>query len=143
MQLVNDDSKNVRASNEGHAFHVVWTTRRCLRLLNPFSNLKAVVVEGISPKDKAISKEGILKADTAEYYGDENFEKADKFVLAQLKHSSFNEDQPWTASGVEDTFRAFAKDFKKKCRLYGEKSVKTKAKYLFVTNRPISDSLSR
>ncbi len=140
---MHSDIDKVRASNEGHAFHVIWTARRCLRLIQPLNDLVAVVVEGISPLDTAKSKEGILKADTAEYYGSEDFKDSRKFILAQLKYSPSASNNPWTASGVEDTFKAFAKDFNKKCNKFGEAQVKAKAQYVFVTNRPVADSLNK
>ena len=142
MSQIYKDADKVLASNEGDEFHVVWAARRCLRLLNPKNNLVAVVVEGIAPADKA-SREGVLKADVSEYYGAETFINSTQFVMTQLKYSPLEKDKDWTASGILETFSAFAKDFNEKCDEYGENFVKQKATYLFVTNRPIAQSLQK
>lgn len=146
MSSLYSDIDKVRASNEGDAFHVVWTARRCLRLLN-FNDdpvLTAVAVEGISSSDYA-SKEGILNADTTEYYGAESFAESIKFVMVQLKYfpSFQSSKEPLTVSDVKDTFKAFAKDFEEKCNMYGESFVTQKATYLFVTNRSLSENFHK
>lgn len=143
MSSIYSDVDKVRASNEGDAFHVVWTARRCLPLLNSNGDpvLTAVTVEGVSPSDNA-SNEAILKADTAEYYGAEAFAETTKFVMAQLKYfpSLLSSKKPLTVSDVKDTFEAFAKDFEGKCNTHGESFVIQKATYLFVTNRFLSQN---
>lgn len=142
MANIHRDTDKVLASNEGDEFHVVWTARRCLRLLNPSDNLVSVVVEGVSPRDKA-TRGGILKSDTAEYYGADTYEGATRFVMSQLKYSPSEKqrEKNWSASGLQDTLQHFAEDFNQKCDDYGEKIVKAKTEYCFVTNRPISPNL--
>lgn len=142
MTNIHRDTDKVLASNEGDEFHVVWTARRCLRLLNPLDNLVSVVVEGISPKDTA-TRGGILKSDTAEYFGADTYETATRFVMSQLKYSPSKgeREKDWSAGGLKDTLQAFAEDFNQKCDEYGEDAVRQKTKYCFVTNRPISSNL--
>jgi len=142
MNKVYEDTDKVLASNEGDEFHIVWTARRCLQLLNPKNDLKAVVVEGVSPKDKA-TRGGVLKADTTEYYGSDSYEDATRFVMSQLKYAATTgqKDKAWAAGELEETIAAFAEDFDGKCNEYGEVFVKQKTHYVFVTNRPISNNV--
>ena len=60
----------VRYRNDGDEFHVLWTARRALRILDPRSGLVAVTVEGVSDGETAQGnqiKAGLLVIDTAEY----------------------------------------------------------------------------
>ena len=40
---------SVRYSHAGHDYHFTWAALRCLELLSPTSELKAVTIEGPSP----------------------------------------------------------------------------------------------
>ena len=93
----------VRYRNDGDEFHVLWTARRALRILDPRSGLVAVTVEGVSDGETAQGnqiKAGLLVIDTAEYYSAERFEEADLVAYCQLKYSTKAADEPWTPSGL-------------------------------------------
>jgi hypothetical protein len=45
----------VRPSRDGDQFHYHWAARRCLNLLLPGTELKAVTIEGASPSEKTPS----------------------------------------------------------------------------------------
>ncbi len=98
------NSDLVRYSRDGDHFHYLWAARRCLPLLSHSSGLVAVSIEGASTSESdsgsaiAVGEELI---DIAEYYGSENFERADSIRYYQLKHSTQHPNEPWTASGLE------------------------------------------
>lgn len=139
-----EEVDKVRASNEGHAFHIVWTARICLRLLDPKEKLTAVTVENISPSDSVTSqgmREGILKVDTAEYYGGESFTESKKVVYQQLKYSPTRHTTEWKAGEVAEVITAFAKIYNELCNTYGDVKAAKKAQFQFVTNRPVAKAL--
>lgn len=128
-----------RASNEGDAFHVVWTARRCLRLLDPSSDLVAVTIEGqLDEPSSRMMAEGILKVDTAEYFGSEHFQQATRIAYQQLKYSPTRQNKPWPKSEIATTFRAFAKLFNGICDQHGDDAVSERTEFRLVTNRPVS-----
>ncbi len=57
--------KLVKYSREGDVFHYRWAARRCLKLINPRSPLKSVVIEG--SKENALAGEYVI--DVADYEG--------------------------------------------------------------------------
>ena len=70
---------SVRSRNDGEDFHLLWTARRALRMLDKRSGLVAVSIEGASGFDDAIADHPAeLIVDTAEYYGSEDFALADR-----------------------------------------------------------------
>lgn len=90
--------------NAGYDFHVTWTIRKCLELLN-FSDegLKSIAVENLDPVDSTeIDQDGdiLLGVDLTEYYGGENFASAKKVIVSQLKYSTRHSEMQWTASKV-------------------------------------------
>src|SRR6185369_12863098 len=94
----------VRYRNDGDDFHVLWTARRALRLLEPTSNLVAVAVEGISENEAGDGPDieaGQLVIDTAEYYGSETIADAVQIAYCQLKYSTTAPNEPWTLSGLK------------------------------------------
>jgi hypothetical protein len=131
----------VRFRNDGEDFHVLWTARRALRILAPTSTLVAVAVEGVSARDRYLGKQisaGLLVADTVEYYGDERFDAAQQVIVNQLKYSTTSRDDPWPWGGLEGTLQEFATRFRALVRTYGVRQTLAKARFRFVTNRPIS-----
>src|SRR5688572_19495135 len=91
-------------SNAGDDFHVLWTIRKSLELLN-FSKtgLKAISVEGLTSLDEKGLKGNsdiLLVVDLTEYYGGENFEDSDQVIVSQLKYSTRHANQPWTAASI-------------------------------------------
>lgn len=134
-----------RASRDGDQFHYLWGARRCLNLLSPNTDLVAISIEGPSPDelndDKKI-EEGEDILDIAEYFGSEKIEEARLVRYLQLKHSTFRVSDPWTASGLEKTLKGFAKRYNKIQDTFKASGGIQHLEFWFVTNRPISTTIS-
>jgi hypothetical protein len=105
----------VRYSRDGDQFHYFWAARRCLFLLSPNSNLKAITIEGASPSEtpdegRITTAEELI--DVAEYYGSENIEQSTLIRYIQLKHSTVRTDKAWMPGELEKTLEGFAKRYK-------------------------------
>lgn len=138
-----DKTNSARFSNDGDDFHILWTARRALRLLDPTSNLVGVSVEGVSEREtdgKELAA-GLLVVDTAEYYGSQDLRQARQVVYCQLKYSTRDPDTPWPISGLADTLKGFAESFQEKMSEFGKMEVLGKIRFQFVTNRPISPNV--
>lgn len=140
-----DDLIKVRASNEGDEFHILWSARRLLRLLNtdgdPRGPLVAVKIEGVSSAEGTSVRSGELGIDTAEYYGSETIRDADKVVYYQHKHSTTRADQPLGAADLEEPLRYFAKRYFGFVTEFGVDVVASRLSFVLVTNRPISKNV--
>lgn len=147
--MSSDDS--IFYSNDGHDFHYLWTALRSLRMLDVKSDLVAIAVEGISPREESSGpsvSDGVLVVDTTEYYGSESVKDSTSVIYCQLKHSTVGTDKPWTAAklaskkrGKKDyhgTYVGFADRYKKLVAKHGKKNVQ-KVRFRLVTNCPISD----
>ncbi len=139
---------SVRSRNDGEDFHLLWTARRALRMLDKRSGLVAVSIEGCSGLDDAIADHPAeLIVDTAEYYGSEDFTLADRVEYVQLKHSTVRTEEFWTAATLASTVAKFAALFFRLCETHGQDVVADKLRCVFVSNRPIDprlqDALSR
>src|SRR4030043_1373857 len=97
----------VRSSRAGDVFHYRWAARRCLRLINPKSLLKCVVIEG--SKERALAGEYVI--DVAEYTESDDSGK-EKVTYFQLKHSTKRINQHLSLSDLKDTTEGFAARFK-------------------------------
>jgi len=82
-------------SNAGDDFHVLWSIRKSLELLNTDdSALKAITVEGVLPEEaKNLDPTGFLflGVDITEYFGGENFRNANsviKYFFMLLRNSA-------------------------------------------------------
>ncbi|KIO54436.1 ATP-binding protein [Flavobacterium hibernum] len=89
-------------SSAGDDFHILWTIKKSLELLNfDNSGLKAVTIEGF---EKNLSQkidptgEKFLGIDLTEYYGGENFLSSDSIVISQLKYSTRRSSENFTFS---------------------------------------------
>lgn len=141
----------VRFSRAGDDFHLLWTVRRSLQLINPKSDLIGVAIEGISPEEEVNNEEGLLSIDTAEYYRSEDINEARKIKYFQLKYSTLDSEKEWTAATIsprhkgkaKGTINSFAKNFKEKIDKYGLDFVLSKYEYYFVTNRPIDINIKK
>jgi len=134
----------VRYRNDGDDFHVLWTARRALRLLEPTSNLVAVAVEGISENEAGDGPDieaGQLVIDTAEYYGSETIADAVQIAYCQLKYSTTAPNEPWTLSGLKKTLAGFAGRFKEYCSKFPPDVVISKIRFRFISNRPITETI--
>lgn len=137
-------TQTVRARNDGEDFHLLWTARRALRLLDKRSGLVAVRIEGCSPAEgKGGASPAELVIDTAEYYGDEDFSRASRIEYWQLKHSTVRTDKFWTASELSETVCKFAGLYAERCRQHGDEAVASKLRFVFLSNRPIDPRLSQ
>ena len=91
-------------SNAGDDFHVLWSIRKSLELLNTDdSALKAITVEGVLPEEaKKLDPTGFLflGVDITEYFGDENFQDANNVTFSQLKYSTRNANANWTINSI-------------------------------------------
>jgi hypothetical protein len=136
----------VRYRNDGEDFHVLWTARRALRMLDPASGLVAVAVEGVSERERPRNRgveAGLLVIDTAEYYGSEDLNEAQEVVYLQLKYSTTSPEAAWSVVGLRDTLRGFADRYTALCAELGLATVRDKIRFRFVSNRPISSSIER
>lgn len=128
----------VRARNDGEDFHLLWTARRSMRLLDKRTGLVAIKIEGCSPAEGMVgTSTAELVIDTAEYYGDEDFSRATRIEYWQLKHSTVQTDKAWNASELSETIAQFAGLYKERCRQHGNDAVGDKLRFVFLTNRPI------
>lgn len=136
-----DQTNLVRYRNDGDEFHVLWTARQAMRLLDPASGLKLVTIEGVAEDDKQAGKAGLLVVDTAEYYGADTLAAAQQVIYNQLKYSTRSPDEPWSASGLSDTFKDFADLYKTRVKDLG--AARAKVTFKFVTNRQFSENVQQ
>ena len=135
----------VRYRNDGDDFHILWTARRALRLLEPKSKLVAVAVEGVSEKETnsgAGVDAGLLVIDTTEYYGAQVLDKAEKVIYCQLKYSTTAPDASWNVAGLKGTLKGFADRFRELRKTHDAAFVAQKIRFQFITNRPIAKAVS-
>lgn len=134
----------VRFSRDGDQFHYLWAARRCLQLLSLQTDLVAITVEGPSPEEGAgnpAASAGEEVIDLAEYFGSEAIERARLVRYMQLKHSTRHADEPWTASGLENTIEGFAKRYQDLLKTHSADALSAKLQFWFVTNRPIAANI--
>lgn len=133
----------VRAGNDGHEFHHVWTARMSLQLLRPDTELIAIAVEGLSPSDQAkVPAATVEVADLTLYYGKQpGFENASKTVFAQFKYSIANRDKGFRASDAKETLKKFGKTYRSFKTKYGAKTVEDKLEFHLITNQPVYEPL--
>jgi hypothetical protein len=140
--VIRTATSSVRSRNDGEDFHLLWTARRALRMLDKRSGLVAVSIEGCSGLDDAIADHPAeLIVDTAEYYGSEDFALADRVEYVQLKHSTVRTDEFWTAATLASTVAKFATLFLRLCETHGQDVVIDRLRCVFVSNRPIDPRL--
>ena len=131
----------VRPSRDGDQFHYHWAARQSLRLLpGSASDLVAVTVEGPSAGERpgAAISEGEELIDVGLYYGAEDRRSARLVHYIQLKHSTRHAEDPWTASGLENTLAGFAKRYTKLLDEFPRDEVARRFRFEFTSNRPIA-----
>jgi hypothetical protein len=106
-----EDRKAVDAStsNAGDDFHLDWTVRRALALLEPGTELLAIKPEGITPSDAIRvdpTGQALLTVDLTEYYGGLSFQQATRVVYSQLKYSTASPSSVWSLAEVTRGKRA-------------------------------------
>lgn len=83
-------------SNAGDDFHFWWAATRVLALIEPDTEGKLVVVEGLSRVDDPDDEYEAV--DVTEYIGGDDLDSASVVVLSQLKHSTRHPGKVWTVS---------------------------------------------
>ena len=130
----------VRASRDGHEYHEAWTARRAMQLLLPNSELTAIAVEGLSPRDQPhASTETVEIADIVLYYGGTTFEESGRTTISQFKYSVADKTTDFRACHAKKTIKKFAKTYSDYIRLNGARAVHDKLSFELITNRPIFD----
>jgi len=141
-------------SGAGDDFHVLWTIKKSLELLNfDNSGLKVLVIEGI---EESLSKkidsfgENFLGIDLTEYFGGKTFDEADFIVISQLKYSTRRVSENFTFSEFYEGKKSrshkgsiihrFATIFKTFLNEFGRDKVLEKVKIKLVSNRNINSS---
>ncbi|MDB5377208.1 MAG: hypothetical protein JWR00_1654, partial [Rubritepida sp.] len=134
----NETPALVRYRNDGEEFHLIWTARRALRLLDDRLGLERVVVEGVSREEEAEGvTAGLLVVDTAEYFGD----PLKEVRYCQVKYSTRAASEPWTVSGLRERLEGFAKRFREFAERDGAEPTAQRHRFEFVTNRPIAPAV--
>ena len=134
----------VRASRDGHEYHEMWTARRAMQLLLPNNPLKAIAVEGLSPRDQATATPKTIEiADLTLYYGQADFSHASRMTISQFKYSIANEDIESRVSDAKETIEKFADSYRSHRRKHGVAAVTEKLDFELVTNRPICEPFQK
>ncbi|HEY1125369.1 MAG TPA: hypothetical protein VGE65_07025, partial [Sphingobium sp.] len=132
----------VLPSRDGDQFHYHWAARRCLAMLAPSTDLKAVTIEGVPLTEGKSVSQGLDAIDVAEYYGDVTLEDATTVHYVQLKHSTRHGTAPWTVSGIAKTLKNFGKRYQALTAKFGVPNTETRFTFEFLSNRPIAASLT-
>lgn len=133
---------SVGPSRSGDQFHYQWAARQCLGLLTARDGLVAVAIEGASlDEGDASTSSGDEVIDVGLYYGSEDVIAAKSIRYVQLKHSSKQANDPWTASGLKGTIEGFAGRFKELEASLGLNALEEKVRFVFLTNRPIANDV--
>jgi hypothetical protein len=123
----------VRDSRAGDVFHYRWAARRCLRMVNPNSNITSIVIEGSNEPELA----GEYVMDVTEYSEAADGSQED-IAYFQLKHSSKRVGQPFKLSELENTIVGFANRYRDHLKRSTD-GVGT-ITFSIITNRPLSDA---
>lgn len=122
----------VRYSRAGDVFHYRWAARRCLRMINPNSKIKNIVIEGSNDPDLL----GEYVMDATEYSESVNRSNED-IAYFQFKHTTTKDDQCFQPNELEKTIKGFAERF-----LEHRKNPKNNlgsVKFSIITNHPINN----
>lgn len=119
----------VSYSRAGDIFHYRWAARRCLKLIQPTSNLQMVFIEGSNEEKKA----GEYVIDVAEYYYDINTNQRIKYF--QLKHTTVRQGTPFTLSDLKGTLVGFSKRYQQ----HSDENSLNEISFTIITNRRINE----
>ncbi|QCK15228.1 ATP-binding protein [Mangrovivirga cuniculi] len=133
MNLDSQNNDLVSYSRAGDVFHYRWAARRCLKLIQPTSNLESVFIEGSNERKKA----GEYVIDVSEYYNDN--QTKNRIEYYQLKHTTLQQDKPFTLSKLKDTIVGFAERYKQHSK---EKSL-SGVSFTIITNRKIDETFKQ
>lgn len=133
---------SVGPSRSGDQFHYQWAARQCLSLIGGAEDLVAVTIEGASLDEGNVSTiVGDEVIDVGLYFGSEDVAAAKSIRYVQLKHSSTHSHDPWTASGLKKTIEGFSGRFQQLEVSLGLDVLATKVRFIFLTNRPMDESV--
>jgi hypothetical protein len=147
-------SPDAPESNAGDDFHLLWASRRVLRMLAPASQLVAVSIEGPAPQEAVWIDPGgdqLLGIDTAEYYGDASFPVATCLIHSLLKYSTRHPGKKWTAARLAEgkdggkagsVIHRLSQVFHRYLQHYDRASVLSKLRVALVSNRPCDEALA-
>jgi hypothetical protein len=141
-----------RESNAGDDFHLLWAARHAVRLLDPASGLRRVLVEKVSPRDEhpvLAGEDYFLGVDLSEYYGGDDLQTATRVVASQLKYSTRHPTRAWTASRISaagsnnsaSVIRRLADIYKGYVAGARREEVITKLTIRLVSNQPVDAKL--
>lgn len=136
-------------SSAGDDFHILWTIKKSLELLNfDDSGIKAINIEGVElSESEQLDPTGknLLGVDLSEYYGADNYIEAEKIVISQLKYSTLRKNRNYTIgelytgkkskSTEGSLIHRLADIFKLYLDEFGRDSVLNKVSIKLVTNR--------
>ncbi|RED92435.1 ATP-binding protein [Marinoscillum furvescens] len=134
MKIKKVENTQVGPSRAGDVFHYRWAARRCLKLIQPNSNLESILIE----KSKELGLPGELVIDVSEYYQDAETKKK-RLEYYQLKHTSKPNPKPFTFSRLQHTIVQFAKRYSQLVR----DDFSNEVTYTIITNRKIDDTLKQ
>lgn len=129
MKLNRNTNKLVSYSRAGDVFHYRWAARRCLRLIQPTSNLESIIIEGSKEREKA----GEYVIDVAEYYHEGSKKRIEYY---QLKHTTLKQNKPFTISELKETIEGFSKRYKQ----HDKDNTLDGVTFTIITNRKIAES---
>jgi hypothetical protein len=134
----------VRASRDGHEFHVAWAARKALQLVGSADDLVGIAMEGLEPGDQSRASANTVEiADLALYYGKKaQFQSARSTIVVQLKYSVSSEAKPFRASDAKKTLQKFAAAYRDYRNRHDARAVARKLTFELVTNRPILPELT-
>lgn len=130
MELHKNNNGLVSYSRAGDVFHYRWAARRSLKLIQSSSDLESVVIEGSEEEKKA----GEYVIDVCEYYNSSTSKKRIEYY--QLKHTTVQQDNPFTISDLKDTIVGFSKRFQQ----HDNENSLNGVSFTIITNRKISES---
>jgi hypothetical protein len=153
MSIKNRKVTDASLSNAGDDFHILWTIRKALELLNSKEDgLKLIALEGLTSQENAfVDPDGdiCLGVDLSEYYGANKFVDAQQLVISQLKYSTVHPSLEWTAarlcSGKNGTqegsvIHRLSTFYMGLAQKYDRDDILKKTKIKLVSNRPVAAS---
>jgi hypothetical protein len=141
-------------SSAGDDFHILWTIKKSLELLNfEKTSIQAITIEGFEKNlSRKIDSSGekFLGIDLTEYFGGNDFESSECIVISQLKYSTRRANENFTFSKLYEGKKSNSYDgsiihrlatiFKTFLDEFGRDEVIKKIKIKLVSNRSINSS---
>jgi len=140
-------------SNAGDDFHVLWSVRKCLELINfNEDGLKAITLEnGVFKDANELDPDGnlMLGVDLGEYFGGEDLATSSALIFSQLKYSTRHSATNWTISSIcqgkktkyaGSIVERLAGIYTAHLNTYSRSEIITKLSLKLVSNRPFAAS---